>query len=312
MAPRDPLRNTLITVLGGSGFLGRYVAQTLLSHGARLRVASRNPDRAFALKPLANLGQMQTGRCDVTDPRQVASALAGADGVVNLVGSIGGNQKALMGDAAGQVAEAARAAGARAMVHMSAIGADPDSPAVYGQAKALGETLVMQGFARATILRPSVIFAEDDNFINMFARLIQMLPVLPVFAPDAPLQPVFADDVAEAVASALADPARHGGKTYELAGPATMTMIELNRRIAAAQHRRRRFIAMPDAASALFAAMPLTPMSRDQWALLKQGNCASGQLPGFDALGITPRPLDLFLDQWMERYRHHGRFAATP
>lgn len=310
MAPRDPLRNSLITVLGGSGFLGRYVAQTLLSRGARLRVASRNPDRAFALKPLANLGQLQTGRCDITDPRQVAAAIAGADGVVNLVGSFSGDQKALMGHAAGQLAEAARTAGARAMVHVSAIGADPDSPAVYGQAKALGEQLVMQGLARATILRPSVIFAEDDNFINMFARLIQALPVLPVFAPDACLQPVFADDVADAVASALADPARHGGRTYELAGPVTTSMIELNRRIAAAQHRRRRFIAMPDAASALFAAMPLTPMSRDQWALLKQGNCASGQVPGFDALDISPRPLELFLDKWMERYRHHGRFSS--
>src|SRR3546814_19994724 len=102
MAPRDPLRNSLITVLGGSGFLGRYVAQTLLSRGARLRVASRNPDRAFALKPLANLGQLQTGRCDITDPRQVAAAIAGADGMVNLVGSFGGDQKALMGHAAGQ------------------------------------------------------------------------------------------------------------------------------------------------------------------------------------------------------------------
>src|SRR3546814_13269117 len=115
MAPRDPLRNSLITVLGGSGFLGRYVAQTLLSRGARLRVASRNPDRAFALKPLANLGQLQTGRCDITDPRQVAAAIAGADGMVNLVGSFGGDQKALMGHDAGQVAEAARAAGARAL-----------------------------------------------------------------------------------------------------------------------------------------------------------------------------------------------------
>lgn len=310
MATSDPLKNTLVTVLGGSGFLGRYVAQALLKRGVRLRVASRDPANAFALKPLANLGQLQTGRCDITDPRQVAAAVAGADGVVNLVGSFGGDQKALMGDAAGQVAEAARTAGARALVHMSAIGADPDSPAVYGQAKALGETLVMQGFAQATILRPSVIFAEDDKFINMFAGLIQALPVLPVFAPDACLQPVFADDVANAVANALTDPASHGGRTYELAGPVTMSMIELNRRIAAAQHRRRRFIRVPDAASALFAAMPLTPMTRDQWALLRQGNCASGRFPGFDALGIAPRPLELFLDEWMERYRQHGRFAA--
>lgn len=310
MATPDPLRNSLITVLGGSGFLGRYVAQALLKRGVRLRVASRDPANALALKPLANLGQLQTGRCDITDPRQVTAAIAGADCVVNLVGSFSGDQMALMGDAAGQAAEAARAAGVRAMVHMSAIGADPDSPAVYGQAKALGETLVHQAFPQATILRPSVIFASDDNFTNMFAGLIQALPVLPVFAPDACLQPVFADDVAEAVAAALADPASHGGRTYELAGPATMSMIELNRSIAVSQRRRRRFIRMPDAASALFAAMPLTPMTRDQWALLKQGNCASGKFPGFEALGLAPRPLELFLDNWMERYRHHGRFSA--
>lgn len=311
MATPDPLRNSLITLLGGSGFLGRYVAQELLRRGARLRVAGRNPDRALALKPLANLGQLQTGRCNILDRREVEAAISGSDAVVNLVGSFSGDQKALMGDAAGQVAETARAAGARALVHVSAIGADANSPAAYGRAKALGETLVMRAFAQATILRPSVVFAEDDNFINMFAGLIQTLPVLPVFAPDARLQPVFADDVAEAVAIALADPASHGGKTYELGGPVTMSMMELNRRIAAAQHRRRRFISMPDAASALFAAMPLTPMSRDQWALLKQGNCVSGEFPGFDALGITPRPLELFLDKWMERYRQHGRFAAA-
>src|SRR3990167_2681767 len=204
MATSDPLNDKLITVLGGGGFLGRYVAQALLKRGVRLRVASRDPQQAFSLKPLAELGQLQIGRCDITDPRQIASALAGADGVVNLVGSFSGDQKALMGHAAGQVAEAARTAGSRGMVHMSAIGADTDSPAVYGQAKALGEQLVMQGFAQATVLRPSVIFAEDDNFINMFAGLIEALPMLPVFAPDACLQPVFADDVADPVAAGLA------------------------------------------------------------------------------------------------------------
>jgi uncharacterized protein YbjT (DUF2867 family) len=144
----------------------------------------------------------------------------------------------------------------------------------------------------------------------MFAGLIAMLPVLPVFGPDARLQPVFVDDVAEAIATALADPAKYGGKTYELGGPEVLTMMELNRRIAAAQERKRSFIAVPDAVSGVFAALPGTPMSSDQWALLKGGNVVAPGALGFDRLGIAPRPLGLFLDKWLVRYRKHGRFTG--
>jgi len=122
------------------------------------------------------------------------------------------------------------------------------------------------------------------------------------------LQPLFVDDAAAAVVAALADPAQHGGKTYEIAGPESVTMLDLNRRIASSQNRRRSFIEMPDGASALFAALPGTPMNGDQWALLKAGNQPSGALPGLKQLGIVPRPLGLFLDRWMTRYRKHGRF----
>jgi NADH dehydrogenase len=161
------------------------------------------------------------------------------------------------------------------------------------------------------VLRPSVAFGKDDSFVNLFAGLIASLPALPVFGPEAKMQPVFVDDVAEAVANALADPAAHGGKTYELAGPEQLTMLEIHQRIAEAQRRNRGFIPMPDFASAAFAALPLTPMSRDQWTMLKSGNVASGDLPGLDRLGIEAKPLGLFLDDWMVRYRKHGRFNGA-
>jgi NADH dehydrogenase len=142
----------------------------------------------------------------------------------------------------------------------------------------------------------------------MFAGLIATLPVLPVFAPNAPVQALHVNDAAEAIVAALADPAKHGGKTYEIAGPEPITMRALNERIAAAQNRKRGFIDVPDGISAVFAALPGTPMNSDQWALLKAGNGPSGALPGLKELGVTARPLGLFLDRWMTRYRKHGRF----
>ncbi|WP_341712577.1 complex I NDUFA9 subunit family protein [Erythrobacter sp.] len=311
MAKGSALNGKLVVLMGGSGFLGQYVAQALLARGARLRIASRNPEHAFKLKPLANLGQIQFARCDATNRQSVERCLQGADAVVNLIGSFAGNLQRLMGEAPGWMAEAAKAQGAQAFVHVSAITGegDPENPVAYVAAKQDGERRVLAGFPQATILRPSVLFGKDDNFLNMFAGLIAALPVLPVFGPEAQLQPVYVDDVAEAVASALEAPGIHGGKTYELAGPEVLTMMDINRRIAAAQGRERAFLAVPDQLSALFAALPLTPMSADQWALLKAGNTASGKLPGLDKLGITAKPLGLFLDKWMVRYRKHGRFA---
>jgi len=309
MARNDPLANKLVTLFGGSGFLGQYLAQSLLARGARLRIASRHPERSHKLKPLANLGQIQFARCDINNPRHVEAAISGSDAVVNLVGSFGGDLMQLMGNSAGVVAKAAKGAGASAFVHISAIGAGAESASTYARANALGEELVRKEFSKATILRPSALFGKDDNFVNMFAGLIQLFPVLPVFGPESELQPAFVDDVAEAIAIALSDPGSHGGKTFELGGPETLTMIELNRRIAAAQGRERTFVPVPDPLSAIFAALPLTPINSDQWVMLKEGNCASGDFPGFTQLGIAPRPLGLFLDKWMLRYRKHGRFG---
>ena len=309
MARSSPLNDKLVTLFGGSGFLGQYLAQTLLEQGARLRIASRNPEKSHRLKPLANLGQIQFLRCDINDPRQVRAAAAGSDAVVNLVGSFGGDLMKLMGDSAGEVAAAAADTGAEALVHISAIGADPDSASSYASANARGEQLVRENFPNATILRPSALFGEDDNFVNMFAGLVQIMPILPVFGPESELQPAFVDDLAEAIATALSNPAKHGGKIYELGGPEVISMMEFNTRIADAQGRKRIFLPVPDTASAIFAALPLTPINRDQWIMLKEGNRASGDYPGFDKLGITPRPLGLFLDKWMVRYRKHGRFG---
>ena len=311
MSRAEPLKDKLITLFGGSGFLGQYLAQELLSRGARLRIASRNPERSHKLKPLANLGQIQFFRCDINKPSQIHAAVTGSDAVVNLVGSFGGDLMRLMGNSAGEVAKAAKNVGASALVHISAIGASENSNSTYARANALGEKLVLEEFPKATILRPSALFGEDDNFVNLFAGLVQMSPILPVFGPESPLQPAFVDDLAEAIANALSNPAKHGGKIYELGGPEVLTMMEFNKRIAKAQGRSRTFLPVPDPFSAAFAAMPLTPINRDQWVMLKEGNKASGDFPGFDKLGVTPRPLGLYLDKWMDRYRKHGRFGVN-
>ncbi len=313
MTAQDRLSGARVTLLGGSGFLGRHVAQELLARGARLTLASRHPERAFALKPLGNLGQVRLARCDVTNPEMVAAVVAGADAVVNLVGAFAGDLDGLQGRGAGRVAAAARAAGAKAFVHVSANGADAESPVDYARTKAEGEEAVLAQFPGATIMRPSIVFGPDDMFLNRFAGLIAMMPVMPVFGPEARLQPAFVDDVAEAIAGALADPKAHGGKTYELCGPEVLTMLELNQRIAAAEGRERLFAPLPDALCGAIALatgwLPGAPITHDQWRLLQAGNVASGKLPGLDKLGIAARPLGLFLDRWLVRFRKHGRFG---
>ncbi|WP_298336011.1 complex I NDUFA9 subunit family protein [uncultured Erythrobacter sp.] len=305
------LSNALVTVFGGGGFIGNYVVQALLARGARVRVASRHPEKSWPLKPLANLGQLQFARCDITNPEHITKALSGADYVVNLVGAFAGDLSKLMGEAPGQIAAQAKSNNVKGFVHVSAIGGDEDSPTTYAKGKGLGERLVLEGFKNATVLRPSIVFGKDDNFLNMFGGLIEMAPVLPVFGPDAQLQLVYVDDVAEAIAVALEDPAKHGGKIFELGGPEVLTMMDINTRIAAAAGRESKFIAMPDGLSGLFAAMPLTPMSRDQWTLLKAGSVVSEDANTLADLGIEARPLGLFLDKWMTRYRRFGRFGLS-
>lgn len=310
----DSLAYKIVTVLGGSGFVGRHLAQELLGRGARVRIVSRNPQKAYALKPLGNLGQVQFVRADVTRRDALAAVLAGSDAVVNLVGAFQGNLDSVQGKGAGAIAAAARAAGAGAFVHISALGADPDSDVDYARTKGEGEEAVRAAFPAATILRPSLMFGSDDRLVMMFGRLISRLPVLPVFAPEARLQPLFVDDAAEAIANALGDPLAHGGRTYEIAGPEVVTMLELNQRIAHAECRSRRFIALPDAFGGLIATatgwLPGAPITSDQYKLLRAGSVAASEAPGLAELRVTPRPLELFLDRWMVQFRKHGRFGT--
>jgi NADH dehydrogenase len=308
----EPLSGKIVTVLGGTGFLGKHLVQELFERGARVRIASRNPDKAWAIKPLGNLGQIQFARVDVTKLDSLARVLAGSDAVVNLVGAFTGNLDAVQGNGAGRVAAAAKAAGAQAFVHISAIGADAGSDVAYARSKAEGEQAVLSEFPSATVIRPSILFGPDDNFIMMFGDLIARAPVLPVFAPEAKLQPVFVDDVAEAIAVALTAPEVHGGKTFELAGPEAISVLDLNTRIMHAQGRERPLIPLSDGLAGLIAALPGTPISTDQFKLLKAGNVASGSLPGLADLGVTARPLGLFLDRWMTQFRIHGRFGTKP
>ncbi|AKH42932.1 NADH dehydrogenase [Altererythrobacter atlanticus] len=311
MAHLEPLEDKLVVLIGGAGFLGSLVAQELLQRDARLRIADHAPEKAFHLKPLANLGQMQFMRCSVTHRASMEAAIRDADAVVYLVGTFGAHQKELQAEGAGLAAEIAAQQGVEAFAYVSAIGADAESESGYASTKGLGEKLVLDAFPKASILRPSVLFGENDKFINLFAGLVRAMPVVPVFAPEAKLQPLWVDDAAEAIVSALSDPGKHGGRTFEIAGPEVLTMNELLHDIARTQERKRILAPVPDGLASLFASLPGTPLNSDQWNLLKQGSVASGELPGLKQLGVSPRPLELFLDRWMLRYRKHGRFTEA-
>lgn len=306
----SPLADKLVVLIGGSGFIGTHAAQELLERGARVRIAAREPEKAFKLKPLANLGQLQFARCNVKDARSLAACVNGADAVAYLVGTFGGDQRQLQAKGAGLAAQAASEAGAKSFVYLSAIGADARKDTGYFRTKGEGEELVQDAFSKATVIRPSAVFGEEDGFVPMFADLVSMMPMLPVFGPESKLQPVWVDDVATAIANALEDPTTHGGKTYEAAGPDALTMMQINRMIAEAQGRKRTFLPMPGPIAKVVAAMPLTPINSDQYAMLEQGSTASAGMPQIGKLGVTPKPLSLFLDRWMVRYRKHGRFSS--
>ena len=311
MAKTGPLEDKLIVLIGGNGFVGTHVAQDLLERGARLRIASRNPEKAFKLKPLANLGQLEFARCNAANQRSIEACVAGADAVVYLVGTFGSDQQALQADGAGHAARAAADTGAHSFVYVSAIGADATKETGYYRTKGEGEDQVLAAFPKATIMRPSVVFGEEAGMIPMFAQLVQTLPVLPIFGAESKMQPVWVDDLAKAIGNALADPDTYGGKTYEAAGPETLTMDEIHRDIAAAQGRSPVFFSMPDPLAKLFSKLPMAPINGDQLAMLDAGSTATEGVPGLDKLGVETHPLSLFLERWMVRYRKHGRFSIT-
>lgn len=301
------MKNKLVVLFGGGGFLGRYVAQELLRRGARVRIAQRRPRDAWFLKPQGGLGQTQFVAADVTRPDTIARALQGADAAVNLAGILKGDFQAIHVRGAAAVAEAAARAGCESLVQVSALGADADSPSAYGRSKAAGEQAAREAFARVTILRPSFLFGREDQFVNRFAGLIGNAPVVPVLRGDLRFQPAWVVDVAEAVAVALDDPGKHGGKTYELGGPDTLTMTGLQRWIAREIGRAPIFVEVPDALGGLIAPFA---MSGDQWRMLARDNVVGAGAKGFAALGIAPTPLGSVAPSWLVRFRRHGRFGS--
>nr|WP_223176810.1 complex I NDUFA9 subunit family protein [Sphingomonas hominis] len=303
------VNNKLVTLIGGGGFIGRYVAQALLKAGARVRIAQRDPRQAFFLKPLGALGQTQFVAVDVTRPDTVARAVEHADGVVNLVGSFAGDLQRIHVEGARAVAEAAARLGVGALVHVSAIGADADSASNYARTKGEAEAAVRDAFANATILRPSTVFGREDQFINRFAGMVSRLPVVPVLRGGARFQPVFAGDVANAVVAALGDPARFGGQLFELGGPEVLTMLEIQQRIATHVGRTPTFLPLPDAAGAILSKLPGGPLTGDQWLLLQRDSVVSAGSDGLTALGVARTPFDAVAPGWLVRYRKAGRFS---
>ena len=308
---RNPGTPPLITIFGGGGFIGRYVCEELLKTGARLRVAERRPRRAWFLQPLGSVGQVSAIAADLSRAETIARAVEGADAVINLVGTFTGNLDLVHVYGAGKLAAAAKAAGTKAFVHISAIGSDPESASEYGRTKGEGENAVRSAFPEATIIRPSVVFGPEDEFTNRFAALARF-PILPVIAPKTRFQPVFVRDLGRAIATAALNPRAHGGKTYELAGPNVLTMRELNAETAELAGQKPDLVDMPDFLAnimASFGFLPGAPLTRDQWAMLQRDNVASGKHPGLSAFGITPTPMSAVAAEWLGRFRKGGRFG---
>ena len=309
----------LVTVVGGSGFVGRYVVQELAAAGARIRVAARRPERANHLKPLGGVGQIQFVAADVRDPRAMAAAMHGADAAVNLVGilaEVGGRSfESVQARGAGVVARAAADAGARAFVQVSAIGADAASPSAYARSKAEGEAMVRAVFPRATVLRPSLIFGPEDAFINRFAGLARRSPVMPVVAGNTRFQPVYALDVAHAVVVSLGDDDRFGGRTFELGGPTVYSFRQIIAYILREIRSTTPMVEVPALAARLMGLagdyLPMLPMTSDQYRLLQRDNVVGDDVPGLDALDVAATPMEAIAPGYLQRYRRFGRFNDT-
>jgi NADH dehydrogenase len=308
------MMDRVVTLFGGGGFVGRYVAQQLYKTGARVRIAQFDARKAFFLKPLGNLGQTQFAAVDVRNPAQVAEAIKGSDAVVNLVGVLKGDFDGLHVRGARNVAEAAAAAGVGSLVQVSAIGADPDSPSHYGRSKGEGEQAVRSAFPGATIVRPSIVFGREDNFVNRFAGMTRMLPFLPVIRGGVKFQPVFASDLGKVIMHAALEPRAHAGKVYEIGGPQVLTMRELMEWIGKATGYSRPLIDVPDPVARgmarAFGWAPGAPITWDQWLMLQRDNVPAPGAPGLRAFGISGTPLAAVSEGWLTSYRRNGRFAA--
>ncbi|NUQ17357.1 MAG: complex I NDUFA9 subunit family protein [Sphingomonas sp.] len=302
----------LVTVFGGAGFIGRYVCEFLFRSGVRVRVATRDPRNDYFLQPLAQVGQFGFEKADITNADSVRNAVKSATAVVNLCGVFGRDMHKVHVDGARNVAQAARDAGARALVHVSAIGASTQSQSAYGRTKAEGEDAIRKAFPEATIIRPSLVFGPEDDLTNRFAAMAR-LPFLPVIAARRNFQPVYVRDLAKAIAMAALDPNRFGGNSYEIAGPQVMSMAELHHAILEITDQRPEVVHMPDLITGLIAKLgfvPGAPLTHDQWMMLQRDNVPSGELPGLEAFGIEPTPLAAVGYEWLGRFHRGGKFAG--
>jgi NADH dehydrogenase len=313
--------DTLVTVFGGSGFLGRHVVRALAKRDYRIRVAVRRPELAGHLQPLGRVGQIHAVQANLRYPASVEAAMRDSHAAINLVGILaeGGPQTfdAVQGAGAGAIAGAAVAAGAR-MVHVSAIGADENSASRYARAKAAGEKAVHAAIPSASILRPSVVFGPEDQFTNRFAALARMSPALPLIGGGLTrLQPVYVGDVATAVADAV-DGKTKEGAVYELGGPEVLTMREIMEIILAVTERQRMLMPLPFGLAKLQALFlqfapgdfKLTP---DQVTLLRSDNVVSDAAKAegrtLEGLGITADSMEAIVPQYLWRFRKTGQFA---
>lgn len=322
----------LVTVFGGSGFVGRHVVRALVKRGYRVRVAVRRPDLAGFLQPLGMVGQIHAVQANLRYPDSVAAAVKGAAAVVNLVGILqeGGRQSfaGVQANGARAIAQACAAAGIARLVQVSAIGADRDSKSLYARSKAEGEAAVLAAVPGAVILRPSIVFGPEDGFFNRFAALARVLPVLPLIGGgETKFQPVFVGDVAEAVARGV-DGAVAGGRVYELGGPEVKSFRELLAYICEVTDRKRLLLPLPFPLARIQArilelvdtvTLGLLPdamkLTRDQVTLLESDNVVSAAAlaegRSFEGLGIAPVSVEAIVPSYLWRFRKAGQFDTA-
>lgn len=313
----------LVTVFGGTGFVGVQVVRALAKAGHRVRVAVRQPNLAYRMRMLGDVGQIEVFQANVRNPASVARALDGAEACVNLVGVLweSGRQKfqSVHVMAAQNVAQAAAKAGVKQLVHISALGADANSESKYFRTKAEGEDAVRAAFPSAIVVRPSLVFGVDDKFFNKFAQIAALSPIMPVVGAQTRIQPVFVGDVAAAVAKIVSSPS--AGATYELGGPAVFTMREIMQFVLTETGRNRPLAPLPFQIAGVIGSLGdlqasiipwAPPLTTDQVEMLKTDNVAEAGLPGLGELGVVPTAVEAVVPSYLYRYRKGGQYAETP